>query len=356
MGSKRQLLVVLSGVLLVIILGSIGYKLVAEAGMSWIDSFYHTLLTITSIGYTDTGYGNTPVQKIFGVIFMAMSLISLSITGAAFVAFFTETKIHKKVWEIMMARKMKYKRSHMVLIGVNKVAPYIITEFLRTKTPFCVISQDEEVIANLIKEHKDLIIFHHPSKHFTEKIFEQVQLKNADKVILDLGNDEINYITSDLVREYNPDIKLLAVGDDMTYMPVMSKRMNHVVNPHNMCAMRLASLAKRPAVVNHLDRMLYKKDGVYRIEEVEVTKKSTMVNMTLQELDLPHNLKLCVVELMSPVDDHFESNFLPLPEDTIEQGMKLCVQGEVENIELLRDVADGTKSWREINKGASSSV
>jgi len=348
METRRQLIIVLTIVFFIIFFGAIGYRLLGDTGMSWIDSFYHTLLTISSIGYTDTGYGTTSAQKIYGVLFMALCLITLSLTGAAFVAFFTESKVHKRVWEVIMAAKMMFKRSHHIIIGVNKVAPHIISEFKRTQTPFCVIAQDESIISELLKVYKDLIIFHYPDKHFTEKIFKQVQLDKAVTVTLDLGNDETNHITADLVREYNPSLKILAVGDEMSYMPVMSKRIQHVVNPHFMCAMRLASLSKRPSVVNYLDRMLYKKDGVYRIEEVEIKENSPLVGKTLGEIDLPHRLQLCVVELMTPTEDGYKSNFLPLPENVVSIEMIICVQGEVNQIEKLRDLADGQKTWTEI--------
>ena len=37
-----------------------------------------------------------------------------------------------------------------------------------------------------------------------------------------------------------------------------------------------------------------------------------------------------------------EINILPLPEDIIEVGMTLIIQGELEYIEKLRDIADGS--------------
>ena len=105
----------------------------------------------------------------------------------------------------------------------------------------------------------------------------------------------------------------------------MEKRINHVVNPHFMCAMRLASLAKRPSVVNHLDRMLYKKDGIYRVEEVNIKGNSSLVGKTLGEIDFVKKLKLIVIEIIKPVDRGYESNFLPLPEDVIKEVLKgLC--------------------------------
>jgi len=341
MEAKRQLTIVLLCLLFLIILGAIGYKYFGSEERSWIDAFYHTILTIASIGYTDSGFGSTQIQKFYGIIFMTICLVALAITAAAFVSFFVQSKINRAVWEVIMTIKMTFKREHHVIFGVNHVAPHIINEFYKTKTPFCVVTHTEGTLTELSSKYKGLIIFHYTKRYFTDEIFEKVKVRNAITAIIDLGNDEKNHITADLIREKNPKIKILSVNEEPSYSPIMQKRINHVVNPHFMCAMRLASLAKRPSVVTHLDRMLYKKDGIYRVEEVKIKRNSSLVGKTLGEVDFPKRLKLIVTEIMRPIDGGYDSNFLPLPEDTIIENMIIIVQGEVENVEILRDLADG---------------
>jgi len=352
MEAKNQLFVVLLCLLLVIIAGAFGYRYLSDEGVTWIDAFYHTILTISSIGYTDTGFGTTQIQKFYGALFMALCLVALAITAAAFVSFFVQSKIHKTVWEVIMTVKMTFKREHFVIFGVNHVGPYIIEEFHKTKTPFCVVTLKEDIIADLIHKHPGLIIFHHAKRYFTDDIFEKVKIGSAVAAIIDLGNDETNHITADLIREKNPDIKILSVSEETTYAPIMQKRINHIVNPHFMCAMRLASLAKRPSVVNHLDRMLYKKDGVYRVEEVKIKSNSSLIGKTLGEIDFPKRLNLIVTEIMRPTYEGYESDFLPLPENVIEEDMILIVQGKVEDVETLRDLADCNIAIEDLeNKG-----
>jgi voltage-gated potassium channel len=181
-------------------------------------------------------------------------------------------------------------------------------------------------------------------------MLEKVKIKDAETATIDLGNDETNHITADLIREKNPKIKILSVGEEMSYAPVMQKRINHVVNPHFMCAMRLTSLAKRPSVVTHLDRMLYKKDGVYRVEEVKISSNSCLIGKTLGEIDFPKTLKLIVTEIMRATDGGYDSNFLPLPEDVITDKMILIVQGKVEDVEILRNLADGYIKLEDLKK------
>lgn len=348
MEAKQQLLIVLLCLLLLIIIGALGYKYFSNDGMTWIDAFYHTILTISSIGYTDTGYGTTQIQKFYGLLFMTLCLVALAITAAAFVSFFVQSKIHKTVWEVVMTVKMTFKRKHFVIFGVNHVAPYIIGEFHKTDTPFCVVTLKEEIIADLMIKYKGLIIFHHDKRYFTDDIFEKVKIINAVAALIDLGNDETNHITADLIREKNPNLKILSVSEETAYAPIMQKRIDYVVNPHFMCAMRLASLAKRPSVVNHLDRMLYKKDGIYRIEEVKIKSNSSFIGKTFGEIDFPKTLNLIVTEIMRPSREGYKSDFLPLPEHIIEENVIIIVQGKVEDVEKLRDIGDGSITIEEL--------
>jgi voltage-gated potassium channel len=342
---RHQLILVLAVVLSMMVLGAFGFYAVGDDGITFLDALYHAVLTVTSVGYGDSFFGTTQGQKVFGLSFMLLGMMLLAITGAAFVAFFTEAQLHKAVWRTIMTTKMLFKRNHHVIIGVQSVAPHIIGEFHATKTPFCVVVKDPAVGAYLIALYKGIIIFEHPEKHLTDEIFEKVKLKHAASVTLDLGTDETNHIIADLIREKKPGIRVLSVGDDVSYAPIMSKRINHVVNPHFMCAMRLASLAKRPGVVTYLDRMLYKKDGIYRIEEVAVDRQSILMGKTLEQVDIGHQYRLVVTEIMiEDSDGNIESNYLPLPEHVIQPRTTLIVQGKIEDIEVFRDVADPVAS------------
>jgi len=317
------------------------YRFIGDPGTTLADALYMAVLTLTTIGYTDTGFASTQLQKSIFTGVMALSFCTQIVFAASVLNAFIATKIHMKISEAYMKFKFKFKRNHIIILGVGNVAPYMIPEFFKTKTPLLVVSKEEEKVIKLSTQYRGLNILHWPHKHFTDELFEDANLKNARVAILDLGNDEKNHITADLIREQNRNVEILAVGDDITYAPIMTQRGNKVVNPHFMCALRIASLAKRPSVVNFLDRMLYKKDGIFRIEEVTFDRKSDFVGKTLAEIDLPKALRLLPIGIMQKGK---EINILPLPESVIREGITLIVQGEMNDVEILRDIADGLKT------------
>jgi len=348
MAIKRQFYIALLLLLFYIVVATLTYRIIGDPGTTFADALYMAVLTLTTIGYTDTGFASTQFQKKVFTGIMVLSFCTQVVFAASVLNAFIATKIHMKISEAVMKFKFKFKRKHIIIFGVGKVAPYMIPEFFKTKTPLIVVSKDEDKALELSNKYKGLNIFYWPEKHFTDELFNDVNLKNARIAILDLGTDEKNHITADLIKEQNKDIEILAVGDDITYAPIMTQRGNKVVNPHFMCAMRIASLAKRPSVVNFLDRMLYKKEGAFRIEEVTFQKNSEFIGKTLEEINLPATLRLLPIGIM---EEGKEINILPLPEDRIRDSMTLIVQGEANDVEKLRDIADGFKTLNEVMEG-----
>ena len=344
MAVKKQFYLAVFLVVSFMIIASTAYYLVGDPGTTIFDSIYHSLITLTTIGYTDTGFGSTQAQKNVAVILIFYSFFTQVVFAASILSIFIAIKMHVKISEALMKFKFKFKRKHIVIFGVNKVAPYIINELLKTETPFIAVSKDEDVKSEIEDKLQGANVLFWPDKHFSNKLFDDVNIKNARVAIIDLGNDETNHITADLVREQNSKVKIIAVGDDISYGPIMKKRGNEVVNPHFMCAMRIASLAMRPAVVTFLDLMLYKKDGTFRIEEVEIPEKSPLAGKTYSELDLPHKFDLLPVGEM---EKNKEINILILPENMIKASSSIFVQGETKDINLLRDVADGELNFKD---------
>ena len=338
MAVKKQFYLAVTLVLIYLIIATTGYHIVRDPGKTIIDAFYQSLITLTTIGYTDTGFGTTQLQKKVSSILIIYSFFTQVVFAASILNIFISIKMHVKISEALMKFKFKFKRKHIVVFGINKVAPYIINELLKTDTPFIAVSKDEGVKLEIEDKLEGANVLYWPDKHFSKKLFDDVNIKHARVAIVDLGNDETNHITSDLIREQNSDVKIIAVGDDISYGPIMKKRGNEVVNPHFMCAMRIASLAMRPAVVTFLDLMLYKKDGTFRIEEVEIPEQSPIAGKTYSELDLPHTFDLLPVGEM---EKNKEINILILPESSIKASSSIFVQGETKDINLLRDVADG---------------
>lgn len=84
---NAQLAAVFSTLLSLIAIGTVVYKYLE--GWSWIDSFYFTVCTVTTVGYGDI-IPSTDVSRLFTAIYalagVSLALASLGIVGTTYLA------------------------------------------------------------------------------------------------------------------------------------------------------------------------------------------------------------------------------------------------------------------------------
>jgi Trk K+ transport system NAD-binding subunit len=179
-----------------------------------------------------------------------------------------------------------------------------------------------------------------PGKTPSDRILSDVNIANAGVAIFDLASDELNHIAGDLVRRENPEIKVISVNDQLEFLPIMDGDGKTAVNRHVLCAMKIASIAFRPAIADYLDRMLYKQDGIFRIEEVTIQKDSRIIGSTLKEIFETSLLQILVVG----IQDREVFDIIPRGKQVLEVGMTLFLQGELSQIASFRQMAEGELS------------
>lgn len=96
---KKSLMVALGAIILIIVTGTVFYRYVEN--WDWIDSFYFTTITMTTIGYGDL-YPTRDISKILTSIF---AIVAIPIILFAF-AIVTENYFEKRL-QTLLSRESK---------------------------------------------------------------------------------------------------------------------------------------------------------------------------------------------------------------------------------------------------------
>ncbi len=307
----------------IILIGTFGYHIIE--GRNYLDSFYWTIVTITTVGY-----GDLPIKTSLGKLF-AVVLISSGVG----VILYTFTVIGQKifegsVWKIFTmkekAEEVKQKQNHLVVCGYGDVGEAITQQLISHKKEVVLIDKDEEVLRSEAPELPYIV-----GDATKEETLKMANLSKAKGLFAAIPDDSDNILLVLTAKEINPDIRVVARLE----RPEGDKHIRRVgaeavIHPDNEGGTRMAQSYLHPEVTNLYDDLLKGESG--KAGTIKVTKKSGLVGKTLKESDLKEKHGLLVVAIKK------DSEIILNPDynQKLEAGDTLIVMGTGSQIDEIK--------------------
>ncbi len=284
--------VVLAAVLLA---GVAGYM--AIEGWNFFDSFYMTVISLTTVGYGEVR-DLTTNGRIFTIFLLFSGMGLLAYGMGTFTAFLVEGQLMDYLRGRQMLKKIKRMRNHFILCGYRGEGRYALEELIKTKTPHVVVDKDISELKDVFPEHDLLVLEGDPTR---EQTLVQANLEHAQGLISALSTDSENLLVVLSARELSPTIRIIScVFDRDSAQKFQRVGANGTVMADFIGGLRMASEAIRPTVVSFLDAMLRDKDKTLRIEEVTVLEEGNdWIGKSLRDIDFPRQTGLLVVAVKS---------------------------------------------------------
>jgi Trk K+ transport system NAD-binding subunit len=109
-------------------------------GLSWSDSVYFVLTTITTVGYGDINLRHAPVAvKLFGNLLMLSGAASL----AAIFGIITDFLLRMRLQELLGRRKLRM-RNHVVVCGLGNVGIRVLKQLHKLGQEVVAVEKDED--------------------------------------------------------------------------------------------------------------------------------------------------------------------------------------------------------------------
>ena len=150
---------------------------------------------------------------------------------------------------------------------------------------------------------------------------------------------ENTYITLS-ARQLNPDLFIAArAGSQEAETKLKRAGANRIVSPHRIGGRRMAMLALRPAVVDFIDTVTYRRGRELQLENVDMSENSPLVGKNLKAargqagITVPAMRKKSGKLLANPPD-----------EETIDGGDRLIVIGTKKRLAALEEAFEGKGS------------
>ncbi|MFH1080518.1 MAG: potassium channel protein [Pseudomonadota bacterium] len=321
--NKDKLKVALFGLLIIIIVGTLGYHLIE--GWNFLESLYTTIQTISTVGYGDytprTGEGKlfTTILIIFGV---GTTLYTVGLLAEAMI----EARLLSMSGRGKQGKMIEKMKNHYIICGCGRIGQLICRELKADKMDFVVIDSNTEVIQRI--EEDDFVYYRGDATQ--DKSLLAAGIKRAKGIVCVLPTDAENLYVILTAKELNPDIYVLSrsEGEESEHR-LLRAGADRVMSPYTLGGMRMAMAILRPAMLDFIEITTRRQSLELRMEEISVCEGSPVIGKSLEESEIRHNFGLIIVAVKK---DSGKMIFNPLASYVIEKGDKLITMGEDENM------------------------
>jgi len=259
------------GVLLLLIhvVGTLGYHHLGRPAAGWIDSFYMTFITVATIGYGEVVDLSThPMGRLFTVAVAVVGIGTMSYLFSTFVALLLESDLNAALRKRHMQRQIAALRGHYIVCGVGRVGSNVADELVKTRRPFVVVENDQAALDRWLERCPHTLYLHDDAA--TDDALRRAGVLAAAGAFAVTGDDSHNLMISLSVKLLNPKARVVARLHDIRNADKARRAgADEIVSPDFTGGMRIASAMVRPHAVNLMDQMLRTDDGL-RVEEVRV--------------------------------------------------------------------------------------
>jgi voltage-gated potassium channel len=325
MTPTRRFALALSLVVLMTVIGAIGYMLIEH--WSVLDAFYMSVITISTVGFGEVK-PLSPAGRLFTIGLIVTGVGSAIYLFSVIGELVVEGRLREFLGKSAMNRKIHNLEQHVIVCGYRRFGRAVVEELTRKAVPMVVIEVDTAKQADL----DALGALHVLGSALEDAVLDDAGVSAARAIIVATGSDADNVYITLSAREKNPKILIYARGDsDAGLRRLKLAGADQVVAAYQWAGMRIAASIVRPSVVDFLQLSVPGRESEVDLEEIRVSPASPAAGMSIALVE-QQNPRLRIVA-MKRNDQPLE--MIPAPETKIEPGDLLVVIGESESLKRL---------------------
>ncbi len=280
---------------LVIAAGVIGYLL---TGWSLLDSLYMVVITIFGVGYGEVRNIDSPELKVFTMLLIIAGCSALIYILGGFFQLIAEGELNRALGKLRMTKQINQLKEHVIVCGYGRIGRVLTSDLTKAGVSVVVVDQNESRCAAAAEE--GLLTFEGDATQ--DDTLRQAGVDRARALCTVLPNDALNVFITLTARNLNPDLAILARGEDpQTEAKLRQAGAAQVVLPSRICGTRMADMVIRPAALDYLrrsDRTGLDNDlEALGLRMVSVVLDSTADGHIIGDLEASARVSLIVVAL-----------------------------------------------------------
>ncbi len=313
----------------ILLVGTVGFHFLSN--LSWLDALYMTVITITTVGFTEVG--PMPVEAKIFTVFLIVSSVFISAYAISVV---TEYVVGRNTLQLLKKKKVKNSikdlNNHVIVCGYGRNGMQVGERLRAYKRPFVVIENNEEIIEK--HEHDTLFIEGDANE---DEILRQAGVERAGYLITAIPDDAVNLFVVLTARQLNANLFIISRASQATSQQKLEfAGANKVVMPDKIGGEHMASLIVMPDLITFINNLSTEGENTTHLEEVEIADfKSQIDCSSIRDLDLRRITGCTIIGYMAP-DGEYIIN--PEADLQLEPKGKVIVLGRPEQIQKLNQM------------------
>jgi voltage-gated potassium channel len=308
--------------------GLFGFRFFSE--YTWVDSFYMTVITITTVGY-GVLKPLSPQEKIFVSLLIISSIF---IVGYA-ISVITEYILSENIGNLRekkVQKKLESMHNHIIVCGFGRNGKQAAQKLLAYKRPFVIIERDEEVIDRFSDEQTLFVL----GNAIEDEILLKAGIERASTLICATPSDADNLFVVLSARQMNKNLKIISrASEETSYRKMKLAGADNVIMPDKIGGDHMASLVVVPDLVEFLDNLTVSgQEDSINVEQIPFEKMCPHgKEQAIQDLDVRKKTGCSIIGYRSPTGEYIVN---PEPSLILKKNSKLILIGRPDQIESLK--------------------
>ena len=237
----NRLLPIVLSIFALMLCGASGY--VFLEGWSWGDGLYMTVITLSTVGYTEVAELSGRGRAFTGVLVLS-SLVVMTYWTASLTSYIVEFDLSGTFFKRRMLRMISKLSGHVIVCGTEPVADALIERLVRKRVSVVVVDTNAKRLEEIRSRFRKVLVLEgNPTSEIT---LAEANILSARIVIAAMASEVDNLLIGITSRDLGQEISVFALSND----PILGNRMrkigiDEVINPAELLGDHVAALVSR---------------------------------------------------------------------------------------------------------------
>ncbi|MEE8349974.1 MAG: potassium channel protein [Acidobacteriota bacterium] len=314
------------------VVGTLGFSLIE--GWSLFDSFYMTILTISSVGYGEV-HPLSETGRVFASFVIVLGIGTAIYTFTRLGQVVLEGELQGVLGRKRMQKEVAKLEDHFIVCGFGRIGRPVAFGLETEGYPVCVLEANHELEGDLQATGLLYLI----GDATEDSVLQSAGLDRAKAVLALLPSDADNLLLTITAKELSPSVMVIArASEERVESKLKRVGADKIISPYRSACARVLHAAIRPAVVEFLELATHRDYMQLSLEEIKVCDGSPLSGRSLSESQIRAHYGVIVIAIQQ-ADGTMEFN--PQASHTIHAKDVLVVVGKGRDLKSLEDDCSG---------------